>query len=245
MHPLFQEFLAYAATLRLQLIEKAVGPKGTLLDVGCGTGELLAVARARGWTTTGVEPVEQSARYAVDKRGLDVRAAMLEESGLPERTYDVVSAFHVVEHMVDASAFLRSISRWVRPGGYVVVEVPNWHSFHRRNAGIAWNGFRPLEHVGHYGPATLKATIRGAGLTPVMVRTPGFLWEKQTLDHQLDDLGLYRWNGRLRRLGRVGEHNGQSAIVPRRFTSRAFLGLQAIYNRLGVGQVVLGVARVD
>jgi SAM-dependent methyltransferase len=244
MHPLFQEFLAHAAKSRLQMIEKVIAPPATILDVGCGTGEVLAVARERGWTTTGVEPVEQSARYAQEERGLHVLSAMLEESGLPERSFDVVSAFHVVEHMTDAKSFLQTVSRWARPGGYVVVEVPNWHSFHRRNAGPGWNGLRPLEHVAHYGPATMRATLRRAGLTPVAVRTPGFLWHKQTLDHQLDDLGLYHWKRRLRPLGRTGEHNGAPAVVPRRLTAQACLGLQAAYNRFGVGQVVFAIARV-
>ena len=244
MHPLFQEFLAYAAAKRLDVIEKVIGPDASLLDVGCGTGEVLAVARDRGWTVAGAEPVVESATYASEKRGLDVAPAILQESGFPERSFDVVTAFHVVEHMVDSQGFLQMMSRWAKPGGYVVVEVPNWHSFHRRNAGAGWSGLRPLEHVGHYGPATMKATMKRAGLEPVMVRTPGFLWENQTLDQQLDDLGLYRLKGRTQFLGKSGLHNDGPAVVPRRATAGALLGLQAAYNRLGVGQVVFAIARV-
>ena len=45
------------------------------------------------------------------------RPTTLEESGFPERSYDVVSAFHVLEHMTDGAAFLRLLARWARPGG--------------------------------------------------------------------------------------------------------------------------------
>ncbi|MGI8492577.1 MAG: class I SAM-dependent methyltransferase [Acidimicrobiales bacterium] len=247
MHPIFQAFLAQAAATRLRLIEKVVGPNASFLDVGCGTGELLAVARARGWTTTGVEPVSQSAEYAIQQRGLQVIPDLLERSGLPEHSFDVVSAFHVVEHMIDAQSFLRTLSRWAKPGGHVVVEVPNWRSFHRRNAGPGWEGLRPLEHLGHYGPETLKATMRRAGLRPVLVRTPTFLWARQTLDHRLDALGLYKWKGRSRPqrvFGRPGQLKGEAVIVPRRLTALALAGLGATYERLGVGQVVLAIAEV-
>jgi hypothetical protein len=136
------------------------------------------------------------------------------------------------------------MARWARPGGLVVVEVPNWHSFHRRNAGSAWSNLRPLEHVSHYSPATLRSTIRRSGLSPLDIVTPGFLSRMQTLDQQLDDLGLYRLEGRVRFLGKAGEYDGGPATLPRRITQVALLGLQATYQRFGVGQVIMGIARV-
>ena len=241
--PLFQEYLAHAAAMRMSVIE-AVHPAGTVLDVGCGTGEVLAVARDRGWRVTGVEPVVESATFARERRGLDVRSTTLQASGLPERSFDVVTAFHVVEHMTDGAAFIRTLARWVRPGGYVAVEVPNWRSFHRRNAGGFWSGLRPLEHVAHYGPATLGATFRRAGVQPVRIATPTFLWRKQTLDQQLDDLGLYRWKGRFDRLGRPGEQYGKAAVYPSRPAARALSVLAWGYNRMRVGQVVIVVGKV-
>ena len=244
MHPDYQEFLAHCAHVRMGLIERVIGPDASLLDVGCGTGEVLAVARSRGWRTTGVEPVGQSASYASDRRGLDVIPTTLEESGLPERSFDVVSAFHVVEHMTDAVSFLRSLARWARPGGYVVVEVPNWRSVHRRQAGERWAGLRPLEHVAHYDPATLERLFARAGITPTLVRTPGFLYHKQTLDQQLDDLGLYRLEGRSARLGTDILQRGERVVRPRPTTAKVLLGLQSFYDRLGIGQVVLAMGQV-
>jgi SAM-dependent methyltransferase len=243
-HPLFQEYLAHAAAIRMERIEQ-VQPVGTMLDVGCGTGEVLAVAAARGWQVTGVEPVAESASFARDRRGLAVHPTTLQESGLPEKSFDVVTTFHVVEHMADGPGFIRTLARWVRPGGHVVVEVPNWRSFHRRNAGSFWSGLRPLEHVAHYGPSTLAATFRRAGVEPVRVSTPTFLWEKQTLDQRLDDVGLYRWKGRLDRFGRPGEQNGAAVVYPSRGAGRALSAIGWAYDRLRVGQVVIVVGRVE
>lgn len=241
--PLFQEFLAHAAEIRMARIER-VQPVGSMLDVGCGTGEVLAVAANRGWQVTGVEPVLESATFARERRSVDVRPTTLEESGLPERSFDVVSAFHVLEHMVDGAEFLRTLTRWVRPGGHLVVEVPNWRSFHRRNAGGAWSNLRPLEHVAHYSPAALAATVRRAGISPVQVTTPTFLWDRQILDQRLDDLGLYRWRGRLNRFGHPGDLNGEPAVYPSRLAALALSGLARGYDRLRVGQVILAVGRV-
>src|SRR5205807_2082657 len=151
--PTFQRFLDHAAAIRLGIVERAQRGTGTLLDVGCGSGEVLRVAERRGWTATGVEPVAESAKIA-QQRGLDVREALLDDAGLPEHSFDVVTAFHVLEHMPDGVGFLRMLARYARPGGLVVVEVPNWRSFHRRRGGSHWPGLRPLEHVAHYEPRT-------------------------------------------------------------------------------------------
>ncbi len=242
MHPLFQQFLDFAADRRLEILEGAVGLPGTLLDVGCGSGEVLRVAARRGWDATGVEPVAESAAIA-QERGLDVRATLLQESGLPERSFDVVSAFHVLEHMADGTGFLSLLGRWARPGGHVLIEVPNWRSFHRRNTGPHWPGLRPLEHIAHYEPATLAATMERAGLEPVLVRTTGFLWHEQTLDQALNDLARPRW-ARIGALGRPGHQDGKDAVVPSRLGWAVLRTTAWLYDRARVGQVVLGLARV-
>jgi SAM-dependent methyltransferase len=243
--PVFQTFLAEAATKRMRLIEAVSDGPGTMLDVGCGSGEVLAVAGARGWKGIGVEPLEQSARYAVEAHGVDVRATRLEESGLPERSFDVVSAFHVVEHMTDATEFLRLIKRWARPGGLVAVEVPNWRSVHRRSAGADWIYLRPLEHIAHYTPDTLAATLRRAGLEPILVRTPGFLSSAQMLDHQLNDLGIHRGRRFARALGQRHDYNGKTMTRTRPPMFATLRGIQYLYDRARVGQVVFAVARVS
>jgi 2-polyprenyl-3-methyl-5-hydroxy-6-metoxy-1,4-benzoquinol methylase len=246
-HPMFQEFLAYAAHQRLALVERVTRPPGRFLDVGCGSGEVLVVARERGWTVQGAEPVAESARIAHDERGLDVKAAILEESGLPERSYDVVSAFHVLEHMRDGQGFLRTIARWARPGGHVVIEVPNWASVHRRAWGRSWPGLRPLEHLAHYTPASLAATMRRSGLDPVQVHTPGFLWKEQTFDQMLADLGLQRASARLHRarvLTRPGTQLDEPATKPTALGWMLLLSLQRAYAVTRAGQVILAIARV-
>ena len=76
---------------------------------------LTAQIAARGAAVVGIDASEDMIAAAL-KRGLDVRVTALEESGLPERSYDVVSAFHVLEHQPDSRSFLATMARWARPG---------------------------------------------------------------------------------------------------------------------------------
>ena len=242
-HPYFQAFLGYAADARMRRIARLSPPPGSLLDVGCGSGEVLQGAMRAGWTGVGVEPVEESAKIAQD-RGLDVQCCLLEESTLERGTFDVVTAFHVLEHMTEATPFLRMLSGYARPGGYVVVEVPNLRSIHRKGFGAAWPGLRELEHISHFTPKTLRDTFRRAGLVDVRVQTIGFLWPGQTLPEMLNDLGLSRLSPRLGRLGTPGKVIGRDGLVPRRSTWRALLAAQAALDRLKLGPAVLGIGRV-
>lgn len=245
-HPEFQEFLTWVAHRRLDVIDRIVRPPGRFLDVGCGTGEVLSAARARGWFVQGAEPVADSASVA-QQRGLDVRAALLEESGLPQHSYDVVAAFHVLEHMTDARSFLESVTTWARPGGYVVIEVPNFHSFHRRNhgRGASWPHLRQLEHVAHYTPATLEATLRRSGLQPVVTVTRTYLYKTQTLHQALDDLGLQRWYRVAKWLGKPDVQEERQALLCSQSGMALLQTIEAIYRLAKTGAVVLSIARIS
>jgi SAM-dependent methyltransferase len=155
-----------AAHRRFEIIERVRGT-GTVLDVGCGSGEALDVARQRGWSGVGVEPVAGSAERA-RRCGLEIRTGTLSEAGLPQASFDLVAAWHVLEHLLDPVSFLSELARHARPGGLVAVEVPNWRHRSRRVEGPDWDQLCPLEHVAHFTPGTLRRTMQRAGLRPHM-----------------------------------------------------------------------------
>ncbi len=244
-HPLFQQYLTRVAHQRLTMIERATRQRGgALLDVGSGTGEVLLAARERGWRAQGVEPERTAAEMAIG-RGLDVEIALLEEAGLPEQSFDVVSAFHVLEHIPDSRTFLTTLARWARPGGYVAIEVPNFHSVQRRRLGHHWPGLRPLEHLVHFTPHTLPRTMRAAGIEPVLVRSPVYLGPPQTLQEALNDIVRH---GRYRRLVEPLSiergANGHRERYPSRAGWAVLRATEAVYDRAGVGSVVFCIGRV-
>ena len=207
---------------------------------------MLLTARERGWRVQGVEP-ERTAATMARERGLPVAIGTLEESGLPQRSYDVVSAFHVLEHVPDSRSFLRAMARWARPGGHVVIEVPNFASVQRRRLADRWSGLRPREHLVHFTPATLASTFAAAGITPVAVRSPAYVGPPQSLDQALWD--LVRPAGRLRRLlaplSPVLERDGAATRYPGPIAWRVLGLVERVYDAGGAGAVVLCVGRVQ
>lgn len=244
--PEFQRYLARVANRRMDFIEKASGVTGgSLLDVGSGTGEVLMAARDRGWTVQGAEPERTAAEMAQD-RNLPVEIALLEDSGLPEQHYDVVSAFHVLEHVPDSVSFLRTLKRWTRPGGFVTIEVPNFNSVQRRRLAQDWPGLRTLEHIVHHTPQTLQRAFREAGMTPALVRSPAYVGPPQSLDHALTDLVRHgrKFRALIDPLTRVEHVDGQDVRYPTRAGWSVLHAMEAVYDRAGVGAVVFCVGRV-
>lgn len=241
-HPTFQEYLAAAGARRAALIERITGASASLVDVGCGTGEFAAAAMKHGFDVVGVEP-ESSGAEITRSRGVDVRNATLEDAGLPEGGFDVVTAFHVLEHLPDSRAFLASLGRFAKPGGHVVVEVPNFRSVLRRRSKAAWIHLRPLEHLLHHSPETLERSFRLAGLEPVTLRTPTWIGRPQSVVQALSDLGLPGPSPIRAALGRRAGGDGLERVPTR--AGWVLLGaVEALYDRFGVGMVVFGVARV-
>ncbi|HEY3018886.1 MAG TPA: class I SAM-dependent methyltransferase [Solirubrobacteraceae bacterium] len=230
-HPRFQAYLVSVAHRRAAFLERATAGPGTLLDVGCGTGEFSAVAAQRGWRVQGVELMAQAAEHARTVHALDVRVTSLQDAELPERAYDAVSALHVAEHVPDVAGFLREMARRARPGGHLLVEVPNLDSRQRAATGARWTGLRPAEHLTQFTPATLRRALIAAGLEPRLVRTPTWIWRVQTLREALADLGRPSWEPRLSRL-------------PGAVAWALLHAVAAADARLGRGQVVLAIARV-
>jgi SAM-dependent methyltransferase len=244
--PEFQRYLLRVAGRRVRALERATKLRGgSLLDLGSGTGEVLLTARDRGWQVQGVEP-ERTAAEMARERGLDVAVAKLDDAGLPARSFDVVCAYHVLEHQPDSRAFLETMARWARPGGFVAIEVPNWQSMQRRRLGQEWSGLRPREHLVHFTPATLTAAFRAAGIAPVSVRSPAYVGPPQSLDEALWD--LVRPAGWLRRLlvplcRRPGD-DANAPLIPTRAAWAALRAVEAVYDAAGAGAVVVCVGRV-
>jgi 2-polyprenyl-3-methyl-5-hydroxy-6-metoxy-1,4-benzoquinol methylase len=130
-------------------------PRGRVLDVGCGNGQFLAGMRSRGWETVGIDyspSAVEIARQVVP----DVRLGGLENAGFERDSFDVVTLFHVLEHVEDPSATLHQIRHVLKDGGALVVEVPNVRSLASRLTGTCWQGLDVPRHLYHFSPRALE-----------------------------------------------------------------------------------------
>lgn len=144
---------------------------GRLLDLGCAAGLFLVAMRERGWEVQGVEVSEETARFAREQHKLDVFAGTLEDAALPDAHFDAVTMWDVLEHVHDPVATLREVRRILKPGGVLVVRVPNLASWDARFFGDCWAGLDAPRHLYVFTPETLHVVEAQAGLAQVATST--------------------------------------------------------------------------
>ena len=138
--------------------------RGRLLDVGCGTGDLLAALRADGWSVQGVEPQALGAARARGEHGLDVLTGRFEDVRLPEGSFDAVVFSGVLEHLHDPVAALRRARALLTPGGLVaVLFLPMLDSPEARLLGPRWMALDLPRHLTHFEEVTLAEMATKAG----------------------------------------------------------------------------------
>jgi SAM-dependent methyltransferase len=136
--------------------------QGRLLDVGCGSGGTLGVARALGWETWGIE-LDPEAAARAGRFADTIHVGDVLSAPFPPERFDVVTAFHVLEHVADPVAVARRMLGWLAPGGLLIVEVPNAAGLGARLFGPAWSGLELPRHLSQFTPATLAGVVERAG----------------------------------------------------------------------------------
>ncbi len=146
-------------------------PGGTLLDVGCSTGELLfEVGKLGSYKLLGTE-YKKEAATAARAKGIHVWEGDLADiTGIASASIDVIIMQHVLEHVFDPVVTLQKIHGLLKPGGCVLGELPNFESWDARLFGRYWGGGHAPRHLWHFTPETLKNTIRQCGLEVVAIR---------------------------------------------------------------------------
>ncbi len=143
-----------------------------LLDVGCGTGWFLEVARDQGYVVSGIEIGRELAQYTSQKLGAAVHTVPLTELS-PDEKFDVITLFDVLEHVTDPRALLRSIRSHLNPEGIALLFTPNFDS-----VGIALlreqsSLVMPAEHLFYFTPASLRRLIEETPLEILEFETKG------------------------------------------------------------------------
>lgn len=122
-----------------------------LLDVGSGGGFFPYVARHQGIEARGIEPNRGFAQYALGELGVPTTHAFFQDVEWPAESFDMITLNHVLEHVEDPCQALRRLRRWLKPSGYLVVEVPNIEATYH----APQNRFH-LGHLYNFNSATLQ-----------------------------------------------------------------------------------------
>lgn len=132
-----------------------------LCDVGCGDGQFMAAAAARGWRPVGVELNPPAAAHA-RSRGFEVVEGRLETAVLPRDAFDVVTAWDSLEHTPDPAAFLARMVALGRPGGMIALTTLNVHALVGRILGTRWSMITP-DHFTYWHDRPLRIALERAG----------------------------------------------------------------------------------
>lgn len=192
------------------------------LDVGCSTGFVVEAARDAGWRASGVD-LNPSAVEFGQARGLDLRAVDLEASGLEPASFDAISLFDVLEHLIDPTRTLRACTRLVKPGGIVFLYVPNYDSASRLLMGKDAHFIWPTHHLNYYTPATIRDLMTREGLDTIYIATEGldiadYLWYRREV-HGKDDTAIEDIADVLQFLVNAGAYGKNLRIIARKGAS--------------------------
>jgi SAM-dependent methyltransferase len=156
------EAVRHNAVQALARLERWRRPPGRLLDAGCGWGLFLSVARERGWEVTGLEPLAGLAIFARAHFQLAVVTDVLRPGTFAADGFDAITAFQVFEHLPEPSGMLDRLWHCLRPGGVLLLEVPNMDTWSVQLLRRHHRHF-VIDHVNFFGPATLRAFLERRG----------------------------------------------------------------------------------
>jgi SAM-dependent methyltransferase len=161
-------------------------PPGKILDVGCGLGHLLSGVDPR-WERHGIEISGYAAEKAREHGKIfhgDLRSA-----AYPDRSFDVVTLYHVIEHMEDPERELREIKRVMKPGGFLVVGTPNFDSAAARRFGDKFRLLHDWTHISLFGAESLRRLLEDNGFDVEREEYPFFetrYFTKENLERLFD-----------------------------------------------------------
>jgi len=135
-----------------KLIEKSAAiSNGEILDIGCGTGYFLHSMQQAGWKITGLEPDETARDKAKELYGLIVQSPEVLFQ-LPPSTFDVITMWHVLEHVHELKGYVKQIRRLLKPNGRLLVAVPNYTCYDQYVYKQYWAGYDVPRHLYHFSP---------------------------------------------------------------------------------------------
>lgn len=145
--------------------------QGKILDVGCATGFFLKLAEDAGFKPYGVDISKFAVDYARKKLKLKVYHGQLKDVAFPAKYFDVVIAFHIIEHVKDPLGLLQEIRRILKPNGLLMMTTPNANSVMARLLGRKWWGFNaaPL-HLFFFNPKTFISLMTKAGFRTIKLQ---------------------------------------------------------------------------
>lgn len=126
--------------------------KGAVLDIGTGTGDFLVAAKKQGWSVIGIEPNSKAKEIAASKKV--TFSDSLEH--LKDHSFDVITMWHVLEHVPDLEFQIKELKRLLKPNGTIIIAVPNFNSFDAKYYNEFWAAYDVPRHLWHFSKIAIE-----------------------------------------------------------------------------------------
>lgn len=158
---LFSKAYAIARSFSLckkhSLISKFKQP-GKILDIGCGTGEFLKFMKHKSWEVTGIEPADSPRAFARNNYALEVYDEQKLDD-LPPNHFDVITLWHVLEHVTRLDVRMRQIKRLLARDGLIIIALPNHESWDAKKYDTFWAAWDTPRHLYHFSQKTVEILL--------------------------------------------------------------------------------------
>lgn len=160
---LYQYVKRNAISNKVVLLNSLKPSSKTLLDIGTGTGDFLLACKNNGWEVAGIEPNQKALLLAQDKLSKDESKVHLYESlksfdeslSNPPKEFDVITMWHVLEHVPDVENYIKQLKSFLKPNGTLIIAVPNFKSYDAFYYGKFWAAYDVPRHLYHFSKKSI------------------------------------------------------------------------------------------
>lgn len=213
-----------------------------LLDLGCSSGGFLRAMKSPAWKLHGIEMSQTVASQAEAASGATVFVGDILDAPYPDASFDVITAFHVMEHVYQPLDVLGKIAHWLKPGGIFYFMVPNIDSAGARIFKSHWYALELPRHLYHYSPRSLGMMADAVGLEQVSLTTHRELFFEDSLGYLLDSMCKRVGISRLPRARRTPPGLA-FRVVRKGFRLTAIPLINGVAALLGDGESIHGILR--
>lgn len=165
----YQAVKNYTIKRKIKLINSLNTESRTILDIGCGTGDFLESCIKNGWNINGVEPNEGARNLAIKKTEISIYADIEEILKLNDVKFDVITMWHVLEHIPNLKDYILILNKILKPKGTLIIAVPNYKCYDATYYGKFWAAYDVPRHLWHFSQKSIKVLFSKVDLQVVKI----------------------------------------------------------------------------
>ena len=162
---------------------------GKLLDIGCGVGDFLHTAETHGWQCVGVEPSEDAKAIARQRTNAELLSSEDQEQ-LPDASFDVITMWHVLEHVDDLRWQVTQLQRLIKPNGRIAIALPNYKSYDGQYYKEHWAAYDVPRHLSHFNRQTITKILTTNNLK--LIKTDKLKWDAYYISYMSEQYKIHK-----------------------------------------------------